>query len=61
MVANALIPALGRQRQVDLWVWDQPHLQSEFQDTQNYTEKLSRKKKKLNNNKVFKTYFCVSH
>jgi hypothetical protein len=34
-----LIPALGRQRQVDLWVWYQPGLQSEFQDSQSYTEK----------------------
>jgi hypothetical protein len=34
-----LIPALGRQRQVDLWVWGQPGLHSEFQDSQDYTEK----------------------
>jgi hypothetical protein len=34
-----LIPALGRQRQVNFWVWDQPGLQSEFQDSQGYTEK----------------------
>jgi hypothetical protein len=34
-----LIPALGRQRHVDLWVWGQPGLQSEFQDSQGYTEK----------------------
>jgi hypothetical protein len=42
-----LIPALGRQRQADLWVWDQPGLQSEFQDSQGYTEKpcLKRNKK----------------
>jgi hypothetical protein len=33
-----LIPALGRQRQVDLWVQGQPGLQSEFQDSQGYTE-----------------------
>ena len=31
-----LIPALGRQRQVDLWVQDQPVLHNEFQDSQNY-------------------------
>jgi hypothetical protein len=31
-----LIPALGRQRQA---VRDQPSLQSEFQDSQGYTEK----------------------
>jgi hypothetical protein len=38
-----LIPALGRQRQkqrqADFWVWSQPCLQSEFQDSQGYTEK----------------------
>jgi hypothetical protein len=34
-----LIPALRRQRQVDFWVWGQPGLQSEFQDSQGYTEK----------------------
>jgi hypothetical protein len=33
------IPALGRQRQADFWVWGQPGLQSEFQDSQGYTEK----------------------
>jgi hypothetical protein len=35
----ALIPALGRQRQVDFWVPGQAGLQSEFQDSQGYTEK----------------------
>jgi hypothetical protein len=25
--------------QVDFWVWGQPGLQSEFQDSQGYTEK----------------------
>jgi hypothetical protein len=34
-----LIPALGRQRQVDFWVGGQPGLLSEFQDSQGYTEK----------------------
>jgi hypothetical protein len=34
----ALIPALGRQRQVDFQVQGQPSLQSEFQDSQGYTE-----------------------
>jgi hypothetical protein len=43
-----LIPALGRQRQADFWVRGQPGLQSEFQDSQGYTEKpcLEKKKKK---------------
>jgi hypothetical protein len=34
-----LIQALGRQRQADFWVQGQPGLQSEFQDSQSYTEK----------------------
>jgi hypothetical protein len=34
-----LITALGRQRQADLWVWGQPGLHSELQDSQGYTEK----------------------
>jgi hypothetical protein len=34
-----LIPALGRQRQADFWIQGQPGLQSEFQDSQGYTEK----------------------
>jgi hypothetical protein len=49
-----LIPALGRQKQADFWVPGQPGLQSEFQDSQSYTEKpclekqKQKKKKKLN-------------
>jgi hypothetical protein len=39
VVAGSLISALGSQRQVDLCVWGQPGLQSEFQDGQGYTEK----------------------
>jgi hypothetical protein len=48
-----LIPAFGRQRQVNLWVQDQPGLQSEFQDSQGYTEKpcYGKKKKKKSPNK----------
>jgi hypothetical protein len=49
-----LIPAFGRQRQVDFWVRGQPGLQSEFQDSQGYTEKpclKKKKKKKPNQNK----------
>jgi hypothetical protein len=46
--STPLIPALGRQRQADFWVRGQPGLQSEFQDSQGYTEKpcLQKKKKK---------------
>jgi hypothetical protein len=52
-----LIPALERQRQrqADFWVRGQPGLQSEFQDSQSYTEKSclekpKRKKKKKGSN-----------
>jgi hypothetical protein len=41
-----LITALGRQRQVDFWVRGQPGLQSEFQDSQGYTEKPCLEKEK---------------
>jgi hypothetical protein len=41
-----LIPALGRERQADFWVWGQPGLLREFQDSQGYTEKPCLKKKK---------------
>jgi hypothetical protein len=43
-----LIPALRRQKQVDFWVRGQPGLQSEFLDSQGYTEKpcLEKPKKK---------------
>jgi hypothetical protein len=43
-----LIPALGRQRQVDFWVQGQSGLQSEFQDSQGYTEKTCLEKTKTN-------------
>ena len=45
-----LIPALGRQRQVDFWVRGQPGLQSKFQDSQVFTEK-PRLEKQTNNKK----------
>jgi hypothetical protein len=39
---------LERQRQVDLWVWSQSGLlQSEFQDSQGYTEKPCLKTQKM--------------
>ena len=34
-----LIPALRRLRQVDFYFWGQPSVQSEFQESQGYTEK----------------------
>jgi hypothetical protein len=52
-----LIPALGRQRQEDFWVQGQPGLQSDFHDSQGYTEKpcLEKPKKKK------KSYVYVFH
>jgi hypothetical protein len=46
-----LIPALGRQKQADFLFPGQPGLQSEFQDSQGYTEKpcLEKPKKKERN------------
>jgi hypothetical protein len=43
--------ALGRQRQADFWVRGQPGLQSEFQDSQGYTEKPCPEKTKQTNKK----------
>jgi hypothetical protein len=43
-----LIPALGRQRQADFWVWGQPGLQSELQDSQGYIENPVLKNKQTN-------------
>ena len=45
-----LNPELGRQRQADFWIRDQPDLQSEFQDSQGYTEKPYLKKQKQKKN-----------
>jgi hypothetical protein len=59
-----LIPALGRQRQVDFWVRGQPGLQSEVQDSQGYTEKpcLEKPKKQTNKqtNKQTKTQHSIA-
>jgi hypothetical protein len=49
-----LIPALGRQRQADFWVQSQPGLQSEFQDSQDYTERPCLKKPKKKKKKIKK-------
>jgi hypothetical protein len=50
-----LIPALERQRQVDFWVRGQAGLQSEFQDSQGYTEKPSLEIPKPTNQPTNKT------
>jgi hypothetical protein len=46
-----LIPALGKQRQPLFWVQGQPSLQSEFQDSQGYTEKPCLEKQKTKKQK----------
>jgi hypothetical protein len=52
--ASPLIPALGRQRQADFCVQGQPGLQSEFQDSQDYTEKPCLKNKQKQKQKQTK-------
>jgi hypothetical protein len=47
-----LNPALGRQRQADFWVRGQLGLQSEFQDSQGYTEKLCLQKLKKKSSRI---------
>ena len=57
-----LIPALGRQRQADFWVRGQPGLQSEFQDSQGYTEKpCLEKQKTTKQKKPGGTHACKFH
>jgi hypothetical protein len=48
---SVLISELRRQRQVDFWAWGQPGLQSEFQDSQDYTEKPCQKQTNKQTNK----------
>ena len=52
-----LIPALRRQSQVDFWVPGQPGLQSEFQDSQGYTEKPCLEKPKQTNKQTLGVAF----
>ena len=53
-----LIPALRCQRQADFWVWGEPGLQSEFLDSQGYTEKrcLEKPQQQQNKKKQTKTF-----
>ena len=41
MLRTPLIPALGRHRQADFWVQDQPGQKSEFQDSQGCSHPVS--------------------
>jgi hypothetical protein len=47
--------SIGRQRQAGFWVRGQPGLQSEFQDSQGYTEKPCLKKQNKKQNKTKQT------
>jgi hypothetical protein len=62
VVAHAFNPSTQEQRQEDFlsdfWVWGQPGLQSEFQDSQGYTEKLCLEKQ--NNKKGISLYWGPS-
>jgi hypothetical protein len=51
VVVHAFNPSTWEERQADFWVWGQPGLQSEFQDSQGYTEKPCLKKKHKQTNK----------
>jgi hypothetical protein len=45
-VAQAFNPSTREAEAGDFWVWGQPGLQSELQDSQGYTEKPCLKKQK---------------
>ena len=47
-----LIEAFGKKRQADFWVYGQHGLQSEFQDSQDYTEKPCLEKNKTKQKKT---------
>lgn len=46
MVVHALIPTIGRQKQMDLWIQGQPGLHSAIQESSGYIMRLWLKKKK---------------
>ena len=48
-------------QEVDFWVWGQPDLQSEFQDSQGYTEKPCPEKQKTKTNQTNKQKVKLSH
>jgi hypothetical protein len=56
VVAHTFNPSIERQRQADFRVRGQPGLQSEFQDSQDYTEKpcLEKQNKKTKNKQTNK-------
>jgi hypothetical protein len=52
VVAHAFNPSTWEAEGGDFWVRGQPGLQSEFQDSQDYTEKPCLKNKNKNKNEV---------
>ena len=59
---NAFNPIIERQSQADFWVGGHPGLQSEFQDSQDYTETpcLENKQKNKPKNKGKEKFFKES-
>jgi hypothetical protein len=58
---TSLIPALERQSQVDFWVRGQTGLQSEFQDSQGYTEKPCLKNPKKEKKISYSPDVCMDY
>ena len=57
---KTLIPTLVRQREMDFWVLGLPGVQSEFQDSQGYTEKpLSWKKQEKKKEEIWNLILLV--
>jgi hypothetical protein len=56
VVAYAFNPSTQRQGQADFWVRGQPGLQSEFQDSQSYTEKPCLEKQNKTNKQTKKLW-----
>ena len=53
VVAHALIPDIGRQRQGDFWFCRHPGIQGEFLVNQNYTDKPWLEKKRENKKEIW--------
>ena len=58
----------AEKRQADFWVWGQPGLQNEFQDSQGYTEKpwlkkpnQTKKTQKKKDLKIFHLFFLLQY
>ena len=58
-----LIPALRMQRQADFWVWGQPGLQSQFQDSQRkpVSKKPKKEKEKKEKKSVLEITFSYAY